>query len=422
MAQSCVEPSDLVAGRDTPRDDDDDYSRGDVLSEGLSRIIEEADAGGAAEILEARLAAAMDEACELFGDGADDENEGDKFQEWVEADRTETGEEVVDRFEDALLEKCSGSARENEKLVTDQLAAREEAHERAGAPVLEDDELARMERDVRLSVLIGNAGEHGEAGRASEETSVVRPAPPPVPEDSGLIESTFNMWAPEARKGIDALKHRLDATRKERARDNRNLALVAHDVAAGSEGPSATMVSYVNWKGGDAAGRVGQTVLLDGFNRIIWSVVTHHPYRSFASSTIVHPDLGARMMKISEEYGKRDPTRFRPLMPEVCVRLKQMWELSLATGDDARCSLDALSTCTHCSTARPDVRVRQCAICLQTWHPECCRAVMEARSEQIKAERALEPTALDEAVPATIAGAACALCSCWISDLLWGSS
>eukprot|EP00969_Alexandrium_andersonii_P102058 4505070-Alexandrium_andersonii.AAC.1 len=62
----------------------------------------------------------------------------------------------------------------------------------------------------------------------------------------------------------------------------------------------------------------------------------------------------------------------RPELPPPMVRLKRIWELSIAG------HAGTLQQCRLCSSAvKRNADVAQCPLCLLPFHPECCHALVQ---------------------------------------------
>ena len=131
-------------------------------------------------------------------------------------------------------------------------------------------------------------------------------------------------------------------------------------------------------------------------------MVINRPFKSFAAATIIHPDLGVQKSKVSEELGKKSTIRFRPQMPQECIRLKRMWEVALeayGVGNDRIAVAQlACSCCVYCKSLSDHQDIRQCAICLHIWHPECCQKVLDKCSKEMLQHDGMED--FENAVPA----------------------
>ena len=80
----------------------------------------------------------------------------------------------------------------------------------------------------------------------------------------------------------------------------------------------APVAALINWQ--DASKRRGQRVLVDERERLIYSMVLRHPWKTYPG-TIIHPDLGLAQRKVKGK--ERQPC------PKDMLRLMRVWQTGM---------------------------------------------------------------------------------------------
>lgn len=176
-------------------------------------------------------------------------------------------------------------------------------------------------------------------------------------------------WLASVKVSVDALQHRQDALqrctpRTPEARLGPNLSLVEVD-SDQAEGTCKT-VQFVHWVTTSPDIRGGRRVYLDECNKVVFSVASMVRQLNYKDATIVHPDIGTRMIKAR----KAD----RPLVCQQVLRLKFMLDHAITTSSlkdlhmhSASDLVDATPICTLCGKAEGS----QCSFCCLGWHSAC---------------------------------------------------
>jgi len=179
----------------------------------------------------------------------------------------------------------------------------------------------------------------------------------------GLAGQLWEAWAAAAQHAVDVLHERERAISSVEVGQDGLLSIVEYCDPFSSD----SHVVLVHWL--NAQQRFGQIVTLDDADRIKFSPVVTHPYRSFRGCTLVHPAVaGARMIKIARSG--------RPQFPDHGLRLKRMWEVALA-GGMSNANLGT-SLCCLCQLEQgfEGAPLRTCPFCSFTWHASCCEQAM----------------------------------------------
>lgn len=171
-----------------------------------------------------------------------------------------------------------------------------------------------------------------------------------------LLKDPYDHWAHRVRLGLFALQ-------AYRAREyelpTSDISLVMYEV------DGQRHIMYVNWKAG-FEGTIGQRVNLDQFNRVIYSTVPIHPWRHLTDTSILWPQCGVGMAKVT--------ARWRPEMPEQVRLLKKMWEIAIGNDGDGRSSFKPCQVC-GCVEVGSEITTT-CPLCTCSWHRECVAGVL----------------------------------------------
>lgn len=140
-----------------------------------------------------------------------------------------------------------------------------------------------------------------------------------------------------------------------------NLSIIQHTQSTTSVTDACEVVSYATW--GMPQGLWGQLVRLE-LGAAVWPTSTWYPHRNLRGCTIVHPDIG---VKVVQSRILRMP------VPEQMQNLKLMWELALAARDPTRVGLafTPCRMCGSCAAKSPHDLVMRCALCLLPGHRSC---------------------------------------------------
>ena len=168
-------------------------------------------------------------------------------------------------------------------------------------------------------------------------------------------ETHCKEWHSTAAEGIRIFSDRVDAIARvdDLLGKDQNVALLVADDG---------VVQVVHWVGPVRENRLGRAVRLDNKNRLIYAVASQVPKRSFAHCTIVHPNVGVRMLK--------HEAAFRAQLPADKVKLKAKWQ-RIINWEGSK----PVGCCSICVLG--DADAFQCALCDCTYHSQCSEKICE---------------------------------------------
>ena len=223
-----------------------------------------------------------------------------------------------------------------------------------------------IELDAILTLLHEDKPESQEVTREPEHLS------------SSFVQSVLDKWAKSASQSVEVLElwARNIKTSSLGGADGYNMSLVQTDPTT-----MPPAVTFVHWL--DQQSRIGRRVKTDSSGNAIYSLAFTVPSETFIKGVVVIPDVGTRMLKRVASH--------RPHVADWVMRVKNMWEVSLASrqlksaildcSDAADASALALAGgfeyCCACDDRGMTKLTYQCACCLLGWHHGCCRGLKQ---------------------------------------------
>eukprot|EP00974_Lingulodinium_polyedra_P033942 3263291-Lingulodinium_polyedra.AAC.1 len=130
---------------------------------------------------------------------------------------------------------------------------------------------------------------------------------------------------------------------------------------AQDQGVPARCVLFVNWT--DPSARRGRVVKVDNHNRFIYNIPAFVKVVQFVDCYIIDPAIDAVVSKAK--------STLRTDVPRASLSLKAMWEALVESQSSlANATFDRCEGCTSYDTTL------QCALCLLSWRPQCCKRVL----------------------------------------------
>ena len=246
---------------------------------------------------------------------------------------------ALDKRQEGLSQGSSNSDRDREGDVTNQRSFEDELGE-----------------EVLHEFLLGSGKSHKNTteARKQEQTKLTQ----------AQIDDALYNWSNKVKQSLDACK--LMAAGLNQFESSSPAATIARDVSLVLRNcgvGDAAEVSYVSWVPPHPKLQ-GRMITLDDTSSVMYpSHFTAEKY-SFANSIMIVPLTGARVRKQQREQ-----------MPSLVRRLHSMFSVSTDAsadlGFDDDFSFDIGETRQTCLGCRTSGDVRQCAFCLQCWHPTC---------------------------------------------------
>ena len=266
-----------------------------------------------------------------------------EYEEAVEADRAQA-EEAEAVYGEAIVVACM----EAEALASAEVLA--STAERLADPLPETH--AAMTAEERLDEARANLA----LGASVPDAEGLAETSGEIPASSATV--VLEQWQGAYVQGIAVLEDRMAALRNVPLGLERQLTLLQ---PLSSVSAISRQAVFVSWSDPDL--RQGREALLDRDGRVIYSVpLRRNLHWPEEESAVVHPAVGAVMYKRKGAHRDRIPES---------MRLKRMWDI--CTGS----TLSSFSTCRVCGLADSadlgEDAVRQCGLCLQTFHWACCR-------------------------------------------------
>ena len=239
--------------------------------------------------------------------------------------------------------------------------------------------------------------------------SADQPGPAASAED---ISDFVEFWFAAYREGLEILHQRDLAINASQVGEGGNISLLAIDCQSrGSSGSSSSTTTahtnsdktpcpiliYVTWV--SETMRIGRRVNLDSANGVIFSVPARIRSENFSTAEVIHPCVGVRMLK---NKGMQQ----RPTMPTAIRRLREMWEVALASkhegpAEGIETTLTGCCVCSRCVLGLHDtldMPEKTCPLCLLTMH-ECCSQRV-AKLSRLDMQKQLRPARTQAVIPA----------------------
>jgi hypothetical protein len=198
----------------------------------------------------------------------------------------------------------------------------------------------------------GGSGDASSVGSAKHDCGV---ASEPMAAQIMLI---MDAWAPKAQRGARILVARNNAIQRMELGHNGQMSLVELATPAGELGIMDDRVVLVTWTNPET--KFGRFVHMKA-TTAVFSMGRHHKMRSMHDATIIHPAVGAQMVKA------KDLQRSMSQLPDDILVLRAMWECCLAA--QATMENTNFDTCIACD--QNDESCQTCGLCQLTLHPAC---------------------------------------------------
>jgi len=198
----------------------------------------------------------------------------------------------------------------------------------------------------------GGSGDASSVGSAKHDCGV---ASEPMAAQIMLI---MDAWAPKAQRGARILVARNNAIQRMELGHNGQMSLVELATPAGELGIMDDRVVLVTWTNPET--KFGRFVHMKA-TTAVFSMGRHHKMRSMHDATIIHPAVGAQMVKA------KDLQRSMSQLPDDILVLKAMWECCLAA--QATMENTNFDTCIACDQNGQSCQT--CGLCQLTLHPAC---------------------------------------------------
>lgn len=183
------------------------------------------------------------------------------------------------------------------------------------------------------------------------------------------VEELMVRWSSQVSSSLHGLQSACVARKQLELGHDNQIALVAYTDESNSGDVAGRDLIYISLDRKRRNDCIGRQARLDAQGRIIWTIPGFTPARNYSNAEIVHPCIGIRMEK--------ETNRFRPMVPEPIVALKECMQLCYAAEDKTWLELDAeLSTsrvqlpaiCEKCGGSCTEPA---CPLCRWTWHVGC---------------------------------------------------
>ena len=157
----------------------------------------------------------------------------------------------------------------------------------------------------------------------------------------------------EAAKSLRILQSRAAAM------DNFEAELEKHGNVAMIIYPDSSAVVLVHWI--SAHTYQGRVVRTDDSHKLVYSIPAVCPIEHFTKQSVVHPNCGVRMLKVTKQH--------RPLLPVAMQRLRRVLECALVAGE----IVPSFEHCICCSEIVNGENGLLCPVCLLAWHDDCSK-------------------------------------------------